>query len=200
MCKSATATTTSPLGALGIARRKKNPTSLTLEELYLPQRVFCTISCTSLGAVGPPCFQKPIAHLGVDYILKICFRDLSVYPGSTAEMQAQVWLYDPMYVTSLELWTENFVTMYGPWMKGRRDALMAEPRVFAAPPARAAAYPIGTKVLVKGQKKDDGNQGPFTVVQIKHKVYTLQNPENMALLIHEYGEKQLLPVPVQEPP
>jgi hypothetical protein len=53
-----------------------------------------------------------------------------------------------MYVTSLGPLTEYFVTIYGPWMQGRRNALIAEPCVFAAPPPRAATYPIGNKVLV----------------------------------------------------
>ena len=41
---------------------------------HLPQRIFATISCNSLGATSPVMFSKPIASLGSQQIVKIKFR------------------------------------------------------------------------------------------------------------------------------
>jgi len=84
---------------------------------HLPQRIFATISCNSLGATSPVMFSKPIASLGSQQIVKIKFRALSTYPGTGPDHQAQLWLYDPEFVTKEQIWTDYYTEIYVPFLR-----------------------------------------------------------------------------------
>ena len=83
---------------------------------HMPQRLFATVSMNALGACGPMIFQKPIDGLGVDYIAQVNFRDISITPASPSAQQAQLWLYDPSFVSAREVWFKYFSQVPNWWL------------------------------------------------------------------------------------
>jgi hypothetical protein len=113
----------------------KPPTTLTgSSSRHLPQRIFATVSCNSMGAAGPVIFTKPIADLGYDGIVKIPFRNLSIYPGTGPEHQAQLWLYDPKCVTKDQEWLAYYLDVYLPFVRRLHASVFTEPTLDQAEP------------------------------------------------------------------
>ena len=111
-----------PSRALKVTARKKGAKQETATvtgkfNQHLPQRIFATMSCNSLGATSPVMFSKPIASLGSQQIVKIKFRALSTYPGTGPDHQAQLWLYDPEFVTKEQIWTGYYTEIYVPFLR-----------------------------------------------------------------------------------
>ena len=100
---------------------------------HLPQRIFATLSCNSLGACSPVVFSKPIADLAKDYIVKIHFRAISIYPGSAPEQQAQLWLYDPAKVSKDQEWEDYYVEIYLPFLRRLYASVFVPPPLTTLP-------------------------------------------------------------------
>ena len=133
--------------------------------------------------------QKPVKGLGVDYLVEIFFRDISVYPSSDMAQQAQLWLYDPMYITKEKLWHRYYNGVFVPLLLRIRAHLQLPPRLSDVQERKALAFPIGSRVMLKQRSV---TSGPFTVVAFVEKKYRLQNPSTMALLDGFFKPAQLV--------
>lgn len=78
-------------------------------------------------------FSKPIADLAKDYIVKIHFRAISIYPGSAPEQQAQLWLYDPAKVSKDQEWEDYYVEIYLPFLRRLYASVFVPPPLTTLP-------------------------------------------------------------------
>jgi len=151
-----------------------------------------------LGASGPVVFQKPIANLGKDYIVRVLFRSISVVASGGPDDQAQLWLYDTAHVSIKDLWQAYYLRVFFPWAKRIRAILSTSPMLTPALEPRAHQYPIGTMVHAErtgsklaGKKRSKTSSGPFRVVKAENAQRWLQEPVNHALLPDIYLVSEL---------
>ena len=125
---------------------------------HLPQRIFATVSCNALGAAGPVIFTKPIANLGYDGIVKIPFRNLSIYPGTGSDHQAQLWLYDPKCVTKDQEWQSYYINVYLPFVRRLYCSVFTEPPTLVqAEPQSPPKAATCSRCCSTGSEADVGN-------------------------------------------
>jgi hypothetical protein len=164
---------------------------------FLPQRLFLVVTINTIGACGPAIFQKPIPGLGKEYIVVILFRNISIYPSSSPDQQAQLWLYDPALVPQVTLWTKYYMEIVVPYVRKIRAHLELAPALTQVEASKPSVFAIGSSVLVrpKGAQKTCAREkyaGPYIVVEVKKEVYTLQELKSVALLEDRVPASRLL--------